>query len=178
MLLLVTATDGWWDCDCDEGPWSWVLLSAGWEFHHSQSKKIQNRENLWEKRIHLHPSSHKWSSTPRAPAAALSIDIHSLRVHREVLWSHFLPVLQPNPLVFYCCHIWLTSTLRGGGIQEFKTCISRCAGRMEVPQPTGTCSAFTNQGNCTLSQIINLIGTCLQTVLHTTNCWIKISIHS
>lgn len=134
MLLLVTATDGWWDCDCDEGPWSWVLLSAGREFHQSQFKKIQNRENLWEKRIHLHLSSHpllrKLSSTPWAPAAALSIDTHSLLVHREVPWSHFLPVLQPNPLI--CCDIWLTSTLRGSGRQQFKTCISRCAGRIEL----------------------------------------------
>lgn len=117
MLLLVTATDGWWDCGCDEGPLSQMLL-ARQRIHQRQHW----REEVWVKKksspsfyphilssiFPLHLSS---SSSSSSPSAAVSLDTPRLSVHQEasdIILPPTCSQTKPTHLIgWHFCDVWL-----------------------------------------------------------------------
>lgn len=113
-LLLVSTTDGWWNCDCDKSPWSW-MLSVSQGFHQRHNPKIYWREEICgESKASLSFPPHILSSTfplhlsssqsSSSLSAAVSLDAHGLSVHKKANdIPSFWPLARQNPLILHSC---------------------------------------------------------------------------
>lgn len=82
MLLLVTATDGWWDCDCDEGSLEWRAINQARispetiQSYTEDRKSGRNRSHLFMSL--LTSSSLHFLST---------YHFHHPRLHLQLAWT-------------------------------------------------------------------------------------------